>query len=118
MATATKSAKPTHKPVAKQHKGSLDYLQMALDDLGKARTQVQKTARGNIDEAVDRIRDAVQELRGKAAEPARDFEERLEHMSEEARRELGKKAIQAQKSPEALAELSKEIRHRKAALTA
>ena len=123
MATATKSAKPTPKPVAKKGKSSLDYLQLALNDLDKARAQAQEEARVSIDEAVDRIREAAQELRGKAAEPARDFdepddEERLEQMSEDARRELGKLAIRAQKSPEALAELSAEIRQRKAALTA
>ena len=118
MATATKSAKPTPKPVAKKGKSSLDYLQLALNDLDKARAQAQEEARVSIDEAVDRIREAAQELRGKAAEPARDFEERLEQVSEEARRELGKMAVQAQKSPEALAELSAEIRQRKHALTA
>ena len=118
MATATKSAKPTRKqPVAKHPKSSLDYLQLALDDLDRARAQVQVDARGHIDQAVDRIRDAVNELRGKAAEPAREFEGRLEQVSEDARRELGKLAIQAQQSPEALTEMSAAIRQRKQALT-
>jgi hypothetical protein len=119
MASATKTAtkaKPARQPVAKQPKSSLDYLQLALDDLDKARAQAQKEAREHIDEAVDRIREAVNELRAKAGEPARDFEERLEQVSEDARRELGKLAVQAQRSPEALAELTAEIRRRKTAL--
>jgi chromosome segregation ATPase len=121
MAAATKKAKPAAKParrpVAKRKpKSSLDYLQQALDDLDKARVQAQKEARMNIDKAVERIRDAVTELRARTGEPTREFEERLEQATEDARRELGKLAVQAQRSPEALAELTAEIRRREQAL--
>jgi DNA anti-recombination protein RmuC len=112
MPTATK---PAPKP---KSKSTLDYLQQALDDLDKARAQAQVEARTNIDAAAGRIRDAATELRTRASEPARELEERLEQVSEDARRELGKMVIQAQRSPEALTELAAEMRRRKRALSA
>ena len=119
MATATKTAKPARKAAAKpksKDKNTLDYLQHALDDLDKARSHAQQDARTSIDAAVERIREAVNELRSRAGTEAREFEDRLEQVSEDARRELGRAVIQAQRSPEALAELAAEIRRRKQAL--
>jgi hypothetical protein len=115
MATATKTARPTKKST---EKSTLDYLQRALDDLDKARAHAQTDARTNIDAAVGRIRDAAQDLRSRASDEAREFEQRLESVSEDARRELGRMVIHAQRSPEALSELSSEIRRRKQALNA
>lgn len=115
MATATKTAKRAAKPT---ETSTLDYLQRALDDLDKARTHAQSDARTNIDAAVGRIRDAAQDLRSRASDEAREFEGRLESVSEDARRELGRMVIQAQRTPEALTELSSEIRRRKRALNA
>ena len=114
-ATATQPRKPAHKRAPKT---TLDYLQDALDDLGKARAHAQQDARSGIDSAVERIRDAVAQLRDRAGEPAREFETRLEQMSEDARRELGRMAVEAQQSPEALAELGTAIRRRKDTLGA
>lgn len=115
MATATKTRKPAHKRAPKT---TLDYLQDALDDLDKARAHAQVDARSGIDSAVERIRHATTQLRDRAAEPAREFETRLEQMSEDARRELGRKAVEAQQSPEALAELETAIRRREETLAA
>lgn len=112
MATATK---PAPKPA---QKSTLDYLQRALDDLDKARAHARTDVRTNIDAAVGRIRDAADDLRSRAGVEAREFENRLEGVSEDARRELGRMAIQAQRSPDALKELSSEIRRRKRALSA
>ena len=123
MATATTktvrtpAGKATRRAAAKP-KSTLDHLQHALDDLDKARTQAQQDARTSIDAAAERIREAVKDLRGRASGEAREFEERLEHVSEDARRELGRAAVNAQRSPEALAELASEIRRRKQSLIA
>ena len=115
MATATKPRKPAAK---RETKPTMAYLQDALSDLDKARAHAQHDARSGIDSAIERIRDAEAQLRERTAEPAREFEARLEQMSEDARRELGRMAIEAQESPEALKELGAVVRRRKQELTA
>ena len=48
MATATKTP-PAKSPAKKAEKGTLDYLELALENLNKAREHAQKDARGQID---------------------------------------------------------------------
>ncbi len=61
------------KPPAKMkvEKGTLDYLELALENLNKAREHAQKDARGQIDTIVERVRgtigDVRAELRSRAA---------------------------------------------------
>ena len=113
MATATKRTAPARKP---SEKSALDYLQHALEDLDNARAKAKQDARTSIDRAVDRVRDAVKDLNSRAHEEAHDWEERLEHVSDEARLEFGRVAIRAQATPGALTELAAEVRRRKRAL--
>jgi hypothetical protein len=109
MATPTKKA-PAPKPA---EKSSLDYLQQALDDLDSAREQAQHEVGASIDAAVDRIRDARNDLTTRAHDEAGDLQSRLEHASEEVRREIGRTAIRAQRTPDALTAMQAEIRDRK-----
>jgi hypothetical protein len=114
MTAATKKA-PATRP---DEKGSLDYLQHALDDLARARGQAQQEARAGIDSAVERIRDVRKDLGNRAQSETNDLQARLEHVSEDARRELGRAAIRAQRTPEALTQMQAEIRDRKRKLSA
>ncbi len=113
MTAATKKV-PAPKPA---EKSSLDYLQHALDDLAHARAQAQQDARTGIDSAVERIRDVRTDLTLRAHHEADELQARLEHVSEDARREFGRVAIRAQRTPEALTAMQAEIRDRKRKLT-
>lgn len=114
MATTTRTV--TRVPASREA-STLDHLQRALDELDKARMHAQTDARAGIDAAVERIRDAADELRSRASGEAREFEQRLASVSE-ARRELARKAAQAQRTREALTALSSDLRRRKRALGA
>jgi hypothetical protein len=60
MATATKKKTPARK---KAEKGTLDYLELALENLNKAREHAQQDARGQIDSAVERIRETIADVK-------------------------------------------------------
>ncbi len=67
MATATKTAPtkgaPTERaPARKADKGTLDYLELALENLKKAREHAQKDARAQIDSAIERIVETVKDV--------------------------------------------------------
>jgi uncharacterized FlaG/YvyC family protein len=72
MATATKKAPikkapikkaPIKKaPARKAEKGTLDYLDLALENLKKAREHAQKDARAQIDSAIERIVETVKDV--------------------------------------------------------
>ena len=63
MATATKKAPAKKAPARKKaEKGTLDYLELALENLNKAREHAQKDARGQIDSAVERIRETIKDV--------------------------------------------------------
>lgn len=67
MATATK------KPPAKKkvEKGTLDYLELALENLNKAREHAQHDVRAQIDSAVERIRGTISDVRAELTARAR-----------------------------------------------
>ena len=90
--------------------GTLDYLQRALEDLNRAREHAQRDTRSGIDDATERIRAAVEDVRKRVREEADELQTRLDHASDEARLELGRAVIRAQRTPEALTELTREIR--------
>ena len=115
MATATKPT-PARTRAKVAEPGALDYLQRALEDLNSAREHVQKEARASIDDAIERIRAAVDDARRHLRDDAGDLQSRLDRASDEARLELGRVVIRAQRTPEALTELAREIRHAKAQL--
>jgi hypothetical protein len=58
MATATR--KP---PAKKAEKGTLDYLELALENLNKAREHAQQDVRGQIDTVVERVRGTIGDVR-------------------------------------------------------
>jgi F0F1-type ATP synthase membrane subunit b/b' len=63
MATATKKAPAKRAPARKKaEKGTLDYLELALENLNKAREHAQKDARGQIDTTVERIRETIKDV--------------------------------------------------------
>ncbi len=109
MTTATKN----------QHTAStLDHLQHAVKELGKARGQAGHDVAHNIDAALTRIREAADDVRHRAKDQAGDWQDTLEHAGEDLRVELGRRSVRAQSSPEALKELAGEIRKRQAELAA
>lgn len=93
--------------------GTLDYLQRALEDLNRAREHAQRDTRSGIDDATERIRAAVEDVRKRVSEEADELQTWLDHASDEARLELGRAVIRAQRTPEALSELAREIRRAK-----
>ena len=113
MATATRTPeRPARTPARAKvaEPGTLDFLQKALEDLNMAREHAQKDAQAGIDDATERIRAAVDDVRRRVRDEADELQTRLDHASEEARIELGRVVIRAQRTPEALTELSREIR--------
>ena len=95
----------------------LDHLQHALEDLDHARKDAGGEARDRIDTAVDCVRDAVRDFRGRGQDQVAEWEKLLERETDEVLIELGKLAVRMQRNPAALRELSAEIRSRKAELT-
>ena len=113
------SSTPATRTPARSHarKTSLDHLQDALKDLTKARDKATEEGGAAIEDAMDRIREASKEIADRGQDQLTEWEDALEHAAEGARRELGRIAVHAQRSPEALAEMSTEIRKRKSELT-
>ena len=62
MATATRTAPTKRAPARKAEKGTLDYLELALENLKKAREHAQKDALAQIDSAIERIRETVKDV--------------------------------------------------------
>jgi predicted nucleic acid-binding Zn-ribbon protein len=108
----------TTKPHAKRStsKDPLDYLQDALHDLDKARERAGDDVGASIDSARERISDAREDLSERSADQVNDWRDQLGSAADDALRELGRLAIRAQRSREALTELSKEISKRRAEL--
>lgn len=94
-------------------KAPADYLQDALDDLEKASDKAGKDVSASIDSARDRIKEARGDISDRGQDQMKELREQLGGAADDALRELGRWAIRAQRSPEALAELSKEITKRK-----
>ena len=119
MTTATKTqVKPAHTSARAKvaEPGTLDFLQRALEDLNRAREHAQQDAQAGIDDATERIRAAVEDVRKRVKEEADELQTRLDHASDEVRLELGRAVIRAQRTPEALTELAREIRRAKGAM--
>lgn len=98
-------------------KAPVDYLQDALKDLDKAREKAGEEAGANIDAAIDRIGEVRGDLTTRGQGQLSEWQEQLEEAAEDVRRELGRWAIRAQRTPEALTELSAEITKRRKEIT-
>ena len=99
---------------AKKSPTAVDHLQHAVEDLDSAREQATQDVRERIDAAIDRIRKAAADARERAEHQRDELEDALERAGEDVRLELGRRAVRAQSSPEALKELGREVRHRQA----
>jgi hypothetical protein len=118
VATAGTHPTPTKHPRAREereraHKSATEHLQQASAEIDKARQEATADVRRSLDSALERRRDVSRELRQRAeAEP-------LSGRTRSSRRviRLGARwaatAIRAQRTPEALKELSDEIRKQK-----
>jgi hypothetical protein len=109
------STKPSGQRKAKStEKAPADYLHDALEDLDKAREKATEEVAAGIDAAKERINDARADLTERGDERLQDWRDQLSSATDDALRELGRWAVRAQRSPEALTELSEEIAKRKA----
>jgi vacuolar-type H+-ATPase subunit H len=93
-------------------KTPIDHLQDALEELGRAREKAGGDVSASIDSARERIADASDELADRGQGTLKDWREQFGSAADDALRELGRWAIRAQRSPDALAELSREISKR------
>ena len=121
MAT-TKSKTPARRPAKKSQPPAdgattFEYLQKAIEDLDHARAHAGKDVKSNLDTAIDRMKDMATDFRKRAEDEAGDWQKTIENTTEDMRRELGRRAIRAQKSPDALSELAAEIQKRQSELT-
>lgn len=104
--------------------GIAEYLERALADLNRARQEAEAEANSMIDSAVGRLREALARVQGGAGDRAEhlrtlaedraaEWQRMLEDASDEARQELAIRSVHAQRSPEALKAISKEVKRQK-----
>jgi ElaB/YqjD/DUF883 family membrane-anchored ribosome-binding protein len=115
-APATGRRLTARKPVPPAPRTSVDYLEDALKDLGKAREKGGEEIRSSIDAAMERVRETTNQLGSRGQDQVSEWQKTLDAAADDALRELGRMAIRAQRSPEALTELSGEIRKRRGQL--
>jgi hypothetical protein len=106
-----------------------EYLEDALEDLNQARLNAEEELRSRIDSTISRAREALDDVRSdaqdradrfkvRAEERAAEWQRTLEGATEDARRELGIRAVHAQRTRDALDAMSDEIKHHKKELAA
>jgi uncharacterized protein YicC (UPF0701 family) len=83
------------KPPAATEKTSLDYLQMAVQDLDRARERAGEELRAVIDDAVRKLREAIEDLRRRAESQTAEWEKSLEHAADDVLLERGRRAAMA-----------------------
>jgi uncharacterized protein YjbJ (UPF0337 family) len=96
--------------------GVKDQVQKAIDDLRAAGEKATGDVRSSIDSAVSRLRNVSGDATGKAQDQISGFRDTLDKATEDVRKELGKLAVRAQSSLEALDEIAKELDERRKAL--
>jgi predicted nucleic acid-binding Zn-ribbon protein len=90
-----------------------ESVQKAIEDLRAAGEKATGDVRTRIDDAVKRLNDASEQARSGASDQASNWRETLDKATEDVRIQLGKLAIKAQTSEEALDALKDEIKARK-----
>jgi hypothetical protein len=93
-----------------------DQIQKAIDDLRSAGEKATGDVRSGIDSAVERLKDVSGNATSRAQDQVSSWRDTLDKATEDVRKELGKLAIRAQGSAEALDELAKELDERRKAL--
>jgi hypothetical protein len=63
VATATKKAPAKRAPAKHPQKGTLDYLELALENLKAARETAQHEAREQLGTAIERLRGTIVDIR-------------------------------------------------------
>jgi uncharacterized protein (UPF0147 family) len=96
--------------------GVRDQVQKAIDDLRSAGEKATGDVRSSIDSAVSRLRDISGDPVGKAQDQVSSWRDTLDNATQDVRKELGKLAVRAQSSVEALDEIAKELEERRKAL--
>jgi polyhydroxyalkanoate synthesis regulator phasin len=96
--------------------GVRDQVQKAIDDLRSAGEKATGDVRSNIDSAVARLKDVSGDATSRAQDQVSNWRDTLDKATEDVRKELGKLAIRAQTTTEALDELAKEVDERRATL--
>jgi polyhydroxyalkanoate synthesis regulator phasin len=96
--------------------GVRDQVQKAIDDLRSAGEKATGEVRSGIDSAVARLRNVSGDASSRASDQISGWRETLEKTTEDVRKELGKLAVRAQSSLEALDEIGKELDERRNAL--
>jgi polyhydroxyalkanoate synthesis regulator phasin len=96
--------------------GVRDQVQKAIDDLRAAGEKATGDVRSRIDDAVARLREATEGAGSRAQDQVSSWRETLDGATEDVRKELGKLAVKAQSSVEALDEIAKELDERRKAL--
>lgn len=99
-------------------KAPKDHLQDALEDLDRAREQASDDVSVKIDSARDRINEAREDVSHRGHDQLTEWREQLENAADSVLEDFGRWAIRAQRKPEALGELSKEITKREAEVSA
>jgi hypothetical protein len=97
--------------------GVRDNIQKAIDDLRAAGEKATGDVRSRIDDAVSRLREATEGAATSAQDQVSSWRETLDGATEDVRKELGKLAVKAQSSVEALDEIAKEIDERRKSLS-
>lgn len=97
--------------------GVRDNVQKAIDDLKSAGEKATGDVRSRIDDAIARLREATEGAGSKAQDQVSSWRETLDEATEDVRKELGKLAVKAQSTVEALDEIAKEIDERRKTLS-
>ena len=96
--------------------GVRDQLQKAIDELRSAGEKATGDVRSSIDDAVSRLREVSGDPVGTAQEQVSSWRDTLDKATGDVRKELGKLAVRAQSSVEALDEIAKELDERRKSL--
>jgi hypothetical protein len=96
--------------------GVKDQVQKAIDDLRTAGEKATGDVRSGIDSAVERLRSVSGDATSKVSDQVSSWRDTLDNATEDVRKELGKLAIRAQGSMDALDEIGKELDERRNAL--
>jgi gas vesicle protein len=96
--------------------GVRDNVQKAIDDLRAAGEKATGDVRSRIDDAVSRLREATEGAGSRAQDQVSNWRETLDEATEDVRKELGKLAVKAQSSVDALDEIAKEVEARRKSL--
>jgi conjugal transfer/entry exclusion protein len=96
--------------------GVRDQVQKAIDDLRSAGEKATGDVRSSIDSAVDRLRDISGDATSRVSDTVSSWRDTLDNATDDMRKELGKLAVRAQGSSEALDEIAQELDERRNAL--